>query len=204
MIWRNILLLSSKFRLINTRANKLWSHSRIIIFCHLCESEMQKWRWDRIHRYAWTSGKETSDRHTHRWHTNLPVPSPEEQKHPERNGFPSFFLTLSVLSQLFIFFLQCNILCCLVSRMSSLGQSFSHWYLVTCAFGCPGDLSTNTAFKETESRFRIDCLPWTLRGLAPWFQAQEQPYLLSTFCFNICNSSVIPLDHFTSTAIFTH
>lgn len=42
VIWRNILLLSSEFRLINTRANKQWTNSRIIIFYHPWENEMQK------------------------------------------------------------------------------------------------------------------------------------------------------------------
>lgn len=58
MIFSNVLLLTSKLSLVLTRANKLWSNSRIIIFCHLWESEMQKWRWDRIHGYTRRSSKE--------------------------------------------------------------------------------------------------------------------------------------------------
>lgn len=82
VIWSNILLSNSEFRLINTRANKMKSNSRIIIFCHLWESEMQKWSWARIHRCAGTSSKETSNRYTQKWHTKLPIPSPEKKKHP--------------------------------------------------------------------------------------------------------------------------
>lgn len=59
VIWSNILLLSSEFKLINTRANKLWSNSKIVIFYRLWESEMQKWRWGMFHRHTGTSSKET-------------------------------------------------------------------------------------------------------------------------------------------------
>lgn len=36
------------------------------------------------------------------------------------------------------------------------------------------DLNTNIAFEKTESRSAVDGLPWILRGLACWFQGQNQ------------------------------
>lgn len=106
VIWSSILLLTSELSPILTRANKMQSNSRIIIFCHLCEIEIIKWRWGKIHGYTWTSSKEIYQVDTQTGSkpalTSFP---PKQQKAPIEKNMKHclFFFYFNVL--LVIFFL---------------------------------------------------------------------------------------------------